>query len=135
MIEGYFLSMYYGILAEKQDGGCTEDSIDARSNVVGNSCNLVTESNKPLIHRDNPLRKVNLTFKRGFIVLKLVKNSAVIHLPLDRVLDFETCRRFAGNEENFNLKVPIIAKLFVYFEKRFQFSWGSKEKTGRNPDK
>ena len=91
--------MHFGILAEKQDGGCPDDSIHARSNVVGNSCNLATESNKPLIHRDNSLRKVNLTFKRGCIVLILAKNSAVIHVPLDRVLSVETCRRFAGNEE------------------------------------
>ena len=45
------------------------DSIDACTNVAGNSCNLATESDKLLIHRDNSLRKVNLTFKRGFIVL------------------------------------------------------------------
>ena len=82
--------MYRGILAGKQDGGYTEDSTDACTNVVGNSCNLTTESNKPLIHRDNSLRKVNLTFKRGFMVLKLAKNSAVIHLPLDSVFDIET---------------------------------------------
>ena len=62
----------------------------ARTDVVGNSCNLATESNKPLIHRDNSLKKVNLTFKRGLIVLKLAKNSAVIHLPQDSVLDVET---------------------------------------------
>ena len=70
--------MHYGILAGSQDGGSTEDSIDACSNVVGNSCNLATESNKPLIHRDNSLRKGDLTFKRGFIliVLNLAKNSA-----------------------------------------------------------
>ena len=58
-IEGSVLPMHHGILAGKQDGGCTEDSIDACTNVVGNSCNLATESNKPLIHRDNSLRKVN----------------------------------------------------------------------------
>ena len=75
-------------VAGKQDGGCTKDSIDARTNVVGNSCNLATESNKPLIHRHNSLRKVNLTFKRGFIVLKLA--SVIIHLPLDSDLDAET---------------------------------------------
>ena len=55
--------MYHGILARKQDGGCMEDSIDACTNVVGNSCNLANESNKPLFHRDNSLiRRVNLTF-------------------------------------------------------------------------
>ena len=73
--------MNHGILGGKQDGGCTEDSIDACTNVVGNSCNLAPESNKPFIHRDNSLRKVNLTFKCGFIV---------IPLPLDSVLDVET---------------------------------------------
>ena len=75
--------MHRGILAGKPDGGCTEDSIDTRTNVVGNSCNFATESNKPLIHRHNSLRKVNLIFKRDFVVLKLVKNAAVIHVPLD----------------------------------------------------
>ena len=45
----------------------------ACTNVVDNSCNLATESNIPLIYRDNSLRKVNFTFKRGFIVLKLAK--------------------------------------------------------------
>ena len=63
-----------------------KDSIDTRTNVVGNSCNFATESNKTLIHRDNALKKVYLTFKRGFIVLKPAKNSAVILLPLDSVL-------------------------------------------------
>ena len=67
------------------------DSIDACTNVVGNFCNLATESNKPLIHRDNSLKKSNLTFKRGFIVLKLAKNSAAIHSLLDSALDVETC--------------------------------------------
>ena len=43
-------------------------SIDACTNVVGNSCNLATELNIPLIDRDNSSRKVNLTFERGFIV-------------------------------------------------------------------
>ena len=82
--------MHHGILGGKQDGGCTEDNIDAFTYVVGNSCNLVTESSKPLIHRDNSLRKVNLTFKCGFGVIKLSKNYAVIHLPPDSVLDVET---------------------------------------------
>ena len=54
--------------------------MDACTNVVGNSCNLATESNKPLTHRDNSLMNENLTFERGFIVLKLAKNSAVIQL-------------------------------------------------------
>ena len=36
------------------------------------------------------LKTGNLTFKRGLIVLKPAKNSAVIHLPLDSVLDDET---------------------------------------------
>ena len=72
------------------DGGCTEDIIDAYTNMVGNSCNLAIESNKPLIHRDNSSRKLNLTFKRGFIFLKLAKNFAVIHLRLDSVLYVET---------------------------------------------
>ena len=67
-IEGHFLPMLNGMLAEKQNGGCPEDSIDACTNVVGNSCNLASESNKPLIHRDNSLEKVNLAFKRGFVV-------------------------------------------------------------------
>ena len=31
---------------------------------------------KPLIHRGNSLRKSNLTFELGFIVLKLAKNSS-----------------------------------------------------------
>ena len=69
-----------------------KDSIDTRTtrtNVVGNSGNLTTESNKTLIHRDNALKKVYLTFKRGFIILKPAKNSAVILLPLDSV----SCRR------------------------------------------
>ena len=39
-IEGYFLPMHDGKLSRKQDGGCMEDSI-------------ATESNKPLICRDN----------------------------------------------------------------------------------
>ena len=30
----------HGILATKQDGGCTLERIDACANVVGNSCNL-----------------------------------------------------------------------------------------------
>ena len=51
---------------------------DACTTMVENSCNLATESKKPLYHRDNSLRKVNLTFKSGCIVLKLAKNSAVI---------------------------------------------------------
>ena len=68
--------MHHGILAGKQDGGCMEESIDAYTNVVGNSCNLATESNKPLFQRVNSLKNANLTFKRGFVVLKLVKNSA-----------------------------------------------------------
>ena len=82
--------MHHGILAGKQCGGCTDDSIDACTNVVGISCNFATESNRPIIHRDNSLRKVNLTFKRGFIVLNLAKNSALIHLPQDSVLDIES---------------------------------------------
>ena len=65
--------------AKKQDGGCTEDRFDVRTNVVSTSCNLASESKKPLIHRDNSLTKINLTFKCGFLVLKLAKNSAVIH--------------------------------------------------------
>ena len=65
-----------------------EDSIGACTNAVGNSCNLATESNKPLIHRDNSLKKVHLTFKRGFIILKLAKISA--DLPPDSVFDVET---------------------------------------------
>ena len=72
------------------EGECTENSIDVCTDVVGNSCNLATKSNKPFIRRDKPLKKVNLTFKRGFIVLKLVKISAVNHLPLDSVLDVKT---------------------------------------------
>ena len=63
-------------------------------NVVGNSCDLGNESIKPLIHRDNSLRKVNLTFKRGFIVIKLKKNFAVIHLK--RVLSL---KRQTGRQE------------------------------------
>ena len=47
---------------------------DACTNVVTNSCNLATESNKLLIHRENSLRKVNLTLKLGFIVLIPAKN-------------------------------------------------------------
>ena len=43
-------------------------SIDACTNVAVNSCNLATELNMPLIDRDNSSKKVNLTFKRGFIV-------------------------------------------------------------------
>ena len=82
--------MHHGMLAGKRDGGFTEDSIDACTNVVGNSCNLATESNKLFIHRDNSLRKVNLTFKRGFKISKLAKNSAIIHLLLDSVLGVET---------------------------------------------
>ena len=39
-IEGYLLPMHDGKLSRKQDGGCMEDSI-------------ATESNKPLICRDN----------------------------------------------------------------------------------
>ena len=73
--------MRHGILAEKQDGGCTEDSIDPY--------NLPSESNKPLNHRDDCLRKINLMFKRGFLILKLAETFVVIHLPLDSVLDFE----------------------------------------------
>ena len=62
-------------------------------NVVGNSCVLGTESIKPLIHRDNSLRKVNLTFKHGFIVVKLKKNSAVIHLERGVNLKRQTGRQ------------------------------------------
>ena len=73
-------------VADKQEGGCTKDSVHAYNNVVANSCILATELNKPLIHGDNSLKKVNLTFKRGFVVLRLAKKSAVIHLHLDSVL-------------------------------------------------
>ena len=48
---------------------------DACTNVVGNSYNLAIESKKPLIHGDTSFKKVNLTFKRRVIVLKLAKNS------------------------------------------------------------
>ena len=81
--------MHHGILAGKQDGGWTEDSVDACTNLVGNSYNLASESNKPLNHRDDCLRKINLTFKRGFLVLKLAETFVVIHLPLDSVLDLK----------------------------------------------
>ena len=50
-------------VADKQEGGCTKDSIHAYTNVVANPCILATELNKPLIHRDNSLKKVNLAFK------------------------------------------------------------------------
>ena len=60
-----------------------EDRIDARTHVVGNYCKLANESIKPLIHRVNSSWKANMAFNRGFIVLKLAKNSAVIHFPLD----------------------------------------------------
>ena len=43
-------------------------SIDACTNVVVKYCNLAFELNIPLNDRDNSSRKVNLTFKRGFIV-------------------------------------------------------------------
>ena len=81
--------MHDGILAGKQDGGCTKESIDSCTNVAGNSCHLAIKSNKPLTYRDNYPNKANLTFKRGFIVLKLAKFSAVNHLPLDSVLAVE----------------------------------------------
>ena len=53
---------------------------------------VISQLNKtiPLIHRDNSLRKVNLTFKRGFIVLKLANISVVNQLSLDSVLAIET---------------------------------------------
>ena len=51
-------------------------------NVVGNSCDLATESIKPIIHGDKSLKKVNLTFKRGFIVIIKRKYFAVIHLDV-----------------------------------------------------
>ena len=62
-------------------------------NVAGNSCNLATESSKPLIHRlrySNSLRKVNLMLKSGFIVLKLAKNFTLIYLSLESDLYVET---------------------------------------------
>ena len=75
--------------ADKQDGSCTKDSIHAYTSVVANPCILATKLNKPLIYRKNSLKKVNMTFKRGFVVLRLAKKSAVIHLHLDSVLVFE----------------------------------------------
>ena len=53
---------------------------------TANTCNLAAELNKPLIHQDNSSKKNKLTFKRSFLVLKLAKKSAVIHLRLDSVL-------------------------------------------------
>ena len=43
-------------------------SIDSCTNVVVNSLNPATELNILLIGQDNSSRKVNLTFKSGFII-------------------------------------------------------------------
>ena len=85
--------MHHGILAGKQDGGSTEYSIDACTDVVGNSCNLATESNKLLNHRDNSLMKINLTFKRGSIVLKKRKSAVIQTVSLTLKPERQTRRQ------------------------------------------
>ena len=70
---------YYSLATKHVHHGANFVSDDSCTIVFSNSFNLATESNKPLIHRDNSLRKVNLAFKRGFIVIKLAKISR--HCP------------------------------------------------------
>ena len=80
--------MYHGILTRKQDGDCMEESIEVAFVAFNLSLFDTTTKGLLFIPQDNFLRNVNLMFKCGFIVLKLVKNSAVVHLPIDS--DVET---------------------------------------------
>ena len=79
-----------GYTAGKQDGGYTENGIEEA--VVALNLPLFDITTKDLFPFIviNLLRKVNLMLKRGFVVLKLAKNSVVIYLPLDSVLAVET---------------------------------------------
>ena len=84
--------MHHGILIGKQDGDCMEDA--NCSSWLPPRTALGTRLRRMHVLRViDPLNQTNLslisTFKHGLIVLKLAKNSSVIHLPLDSVVDVE----------------------------------------------